>query len=97
MALTTSDYATATSTNVPRQAPDFTAPVAAAEEEVRVLRARIQSLADKLCGSVPETDPEGLRSVPSGVFETIAEHGRSISRNVSEASEALDRIERALP
>jgi hypothetical protein len=82
---------------VPRQVPDFTAPVAAAEEEVRVLRARIETLADRLCGTVPETDSAGLNSVPSGVFEAIAEHGRSISRNVSEACEALDRIERSLP
>lgn len=36
----------------PRQAPDFTAPIEQAWEEVRTLQARLDSLADRLCGSV---------------------------------------------
>jgi hypothetical protein len=100
MALTTSDYATATANKLPpRQAPAFTEATERAEEEVRVLRARIESLADRLCGMTPETGDasEGLREVPAGVFDTIVSHGRSISQNVSRSREALDRIERSLP
>src|SRR5690348_11172544 len=82
---------------LPRQAPDFTSPVATAAEEVQMLRIRIEQLADKLCGSVPETDGSGIHSVPSGVFETVMEHGRNISGDVVRARDALDRIERALP
>lgn len=91
------NYATSAKVSPPRQVPAFTAPIESAEEEVRTLRARIESLADRLCGSVPESDTSGLREVPSGVFDNVAELGRSIGRNVASAREALDRIERALP
>lgn len=98
MSTTGSQYASATNKlSPPRSAPSFVAPLEAAEEEVRSLRARICSLSDRLCGSVPEGDASGLHEVPSGVFDAVSEMGRSISRNVSEAREALDRIERALP
>jgi hypothetical protein len=36
--------------NPPRSAPDFTAQVAGAAEDVHSLRMRIESLADRLCG-----------------------------------------------
>lgn len=81
----------------PRQAPAFTDAIAEAEENVRTLRARIEALADKLCGSVPENDASGGETPPLGIFGTVAEHGRSINRNVGSAREALDRIERCLP
>ena len=97
MAMTTvaDNYAAKVSTS--RQAPSFVAPLEGAEEDVRVLRARIESLADRLCGSVPEADASGLREVPGGVFDAVSEMGRSISRSVASSREALDRIERALP
>lgn len=80
----------------PRQSPAFTDAIAEAEENVRTLRARIEALADKLCGSVPEADGRGEAGPSIGVFEMVAEHGRSINRNVGSAREALDRIERCL-
>jgi hypothetical protein len=84
--------------NPPRSAPDFTAQVAGAAEDVHSLRMRIESLADRLCGAAPEAaDGHGLSEVPNGVFGAIVEHGRNISANVAYAREALDRIERALP
>lgn len=82
---------------LPRQVPAFTDSLAEADENVRTLRARIEVLADKLCGSVPENDASGEKAPPLGIFETVAEYGRSINRNVATAREALDRIERCLP
>jgi plasmid stabilization system protein ParE len=82
----------------PRQSPDFTAPIEQAWEEVRTLQARLDALADRLCGTLPEADAGGdLRSVPSGVFDIVSERGRSIIGSVANCREALDRIERALP
>ena len=81
----------------PRSAPDFTAQVAGAAEDVHSLRMRIESLADRLCGAVPDgADTPGLSEVPNGVFGAVVEHGRNISTNVSFAREALDSIERHL-
>ncbi|MDB6035981.1 MAG: hypothetical protein JWM16_6319 [Verrucomicrobiales bacterium] len=82
----------------PRSAPAFTDPVSDANEQMTTLLTRIEKLADTLCGSTPTgEDANGLRQVSNGVFDQVAEQGRSIISKATAAIECINRIERSLP
>jgi hypothetical protein len=97
MALTTSDSYANAKAPPPRQAPAFTEQLDMANESVELLRVRIEQLADRLCGSMPEDPNSVLSSVPSGVFDRVQHAGRNINENVQRARAAIDRIEAVLP
>jgi hypothetical protein len=89
-------------------APDvsstFFGPVKGARQGIIELTARLNSLAARLTGPVPPTASNAaglvgskLQSVPNGLFDEIADVGRSMNGSITEAFDALNRIERSLP
>lgn len=91
-------------TDTPDVASTFLGPVKGARGGLIELTARLNNLASRLTGPVPPmaSNTAGLvgsklQSVPNGLFDEIADVGRSMNGSLGEAFEALNRIERALP
>lgn len=62
------------------------------------LAARIQRLADRLCGCGPtEAGNIGKPIPPDGIFNAVSDRARAIQYRISDANDCLQRIERALP
>lgn len=63
------------------------------------LAARIQRLADRLCGSAPSDAGSvvGKPIPPDGIFNAVSDRARAIQYRISDANDCLQRIERALP
>ena len=67
-------------------------------EEARALAYRIQSLADRLCGPVPQAvNTASGQSSPPAIFPAIRQSAEQLSDAVREAHDAINRIERQLP
>lgn len=71
-----------------------------AASEVSSLRARVESLVDRLCGSVPTGESvsgEGLPSPGMGLLPIADRRCRDVLGDVNAAHAALDRLEKSLP
>lgn len=66
-------------------------------ESVSVLVSRLESLADRLVGPVPENASKEGGPNPSGLFASLQLSAEHAARRVSAGFSALERIERGLP
>lgn len=63
----------------------------------RDLASRVEALASKLLGPVPEqADNAGIKGGPSGLFGGLKESAENTQRYLDDANAAISRIERAL-
>lgn len=66
-------------------------------DRVHALARRVESLADRLVGPVPTSAGKVGEAPVSGLFDAIRGACISANSSISDANDALDRIERALP
>ena len=69
----------------------------AAQEHAYAARARIERLADRLVGCVPECGDATASSGANGMFDAATQQALNISENMQRINNALDRIESQLP
>lgn len=78
--------------------PNFADTVDFANERVGLLVSRLEQIASRLCGSVPQ-DAGGAvpQPVPNGLFDGVMSKAASISQMADAGLDMLNRIERSLP
>lgn len=97
MYATASSFAdqTAVSNNLPDDSP-FSA-ISDAAIEVARIRSRLDALADRLVGQIPEKNPPAMSSVESGLLGGVKENARTITSAVAGMDAAIDRVFAHLP
>lgn len=68
-----------------------------ANEKSQLLVERLENLANRLCGSVPQAANEGLRAVSNGLLDQMMDQANGIVSASERGLDALNRIERSLP
>lgn len=74
--------------------------LATAASEVSSLRARVESMVERLCGSVPTGESacnEGIPHPGMGLLPIADSRCRDVLGDVNAAHAALDRLEKSLP
>lgn len=66
-------------------------------EQAQSVASRVSMLADRLCGSQPETARNGkISETPDGILPRMAMQAHHTRDRLADAQDALERIERAL-
>lgn len=60
------------------------------------LVTRVEALAERLCGAVPEGSVQSGISPSNGILEDMRDHAKRVDERLTEAAHALNRIERMI-